>query len=62
MSRSSASCFGGILAAMAASEALAPRRQRRVARWPANLGIVVRDTLLLRAGFPVAAACCVSSW
>jgi sterol desaturase/sphingolipid hydroxylase (fatty acid hydroxylase superfamily) len=50
--------FGGILAAMAAAEALAPRRRRAVSRWirwPANLGIVVLNTVLLRLCFPVAA-------
>ncbi len=52
------SAFAGILVAMAAWEALAPRRKRAVsrwARWPSNLGIVVLNTLLLRALFPVAA-------
>jgi sterol desaturase/sphingolipid hydroxylase (fatty acid hydroxylase superfamily) len=50
--------FGGILATMAAAEALAPRRRRslsRWTRWPANLGIVVLDSLALRLLFPVAA-------
>jgi sterol desaturase/sphingolipid hydroxylase (fatty acid hydroxylase superfamily) len=43
---------------MAAWEALAPRRARRLARrqrWPHNLGIVVVNTLLVRALFPAAA-------
>jgi len=50
--------FGGVFAAMMFWEALAPRRRRLVsrwARWPSNLGIVVLNTLLLRAVFPVAA-------
>jgi sterol desaturase/sphingolipid hydroxylase (fatty acid hydroxylase superfamily) len=50
--------FGGGLAVMMVWEALAPRRCRLVsrwARWPSNLGIVVLNTLLLRAVFPVAA-------
>ena len=52
------SFFGGVLAVMMVWEALAPRRRRLVspsARWPSNLGIVVLNTLLLRAVFPVAA-------
>jgi sterol desaturase/sphingolipid hydroxylase (fatty acid hydroxylase superfamily) len=52
------SFFGGVLAVMIVWEALAPRRRRLVsrwARWPSNLGIVVLNTLLLRAVFPVAA-------
>ena len=47
-----------ILAAMGTWEALAPRRQRRLtrlARWPHNIGIVLVNTLLLRALFPMAA-------
>ncbi|MBI1778355.1 MAG: sterol desaturase family protein [Proteobacteria bacterium] len=50
--------FGGMLAAMAAWEVLAPRRQRVVSRWvrwPSNFGIVVLNTVLIRALFPVAA-------
>jgi sterol desaturase/sphingolipid hydroxylase (fatty acid hydroxylase superfamily) len=50
--------FGGILAVMMFWEVLAPRRRRLVsrwARWPSNLGIVVLNTLLLRAVFPIAA-------
>jgi len=46
-----------ILAAMGAWEALAPRRQRRLtrlARWPHNIGIVLVNTLLVRALFPMA--------
>lgn len=51
-------CFVAILAAMALWEALAPRRARsfpRRARWPANLGVVVVDALIVRVVFPVAA-------
>jgi sterol desaturase/sphingolipid hydroxylase (fatty acid hydroxylase superfamily) len=47
-----------VLAAMALWEILAPRRSRtlpRRRRWPANLGIVVLNTLLVRALFPAAA-------
>ena len=50
--------FLGAFAVMALAEALAPRRRRafaRLQRWPANLGIVVIDTLLLRLAFPTAA-------
>lgn len=50
--------FAGILVAMAAWEAVAPRRRRAVSRWvrwPSNLGLVVLNTVLLRALFPVAA-------
>jgi sterol desaturase/sphingolipid hydroxylase (fatty acid hydroxylase superfamily) len=50
--------FLGVFAAMAAAEARWPRRRRswpRAARWPANIGIVVIDTLLLRLLRPAAA-------
>jgi sterol desaturase/sphingolipid hydroxylase (fatty acid hydroxylase superfamily) len=50
--------FGGIFAAMAAWEALAPRRTQAIgrrSRWPSNLGVVVVDTLVLRLLFPTAA-------
>jgi len=50
--------FLGMLGAVAAWEALAPRRQRTVSRWvrwPSNLGIVALNTAVLRAAFPVAA-------
>ena len=50
--------FLAALVAMALWEALAPRRPRafpRAARWPSNLGIVVLDTLVVRALFPIAA-------
>jgi len=50
--------FIGILLAMIAWEALAPRRSRSVSRWmrwPGNLGIVAINTVVLRLVFPVAA-------
>lgn len=50
--------FAGILAMMAAWEALSPRRPQavgRTRRWPANLGIVVLNSLVLRLVFPLAA-------
>ena len=50
--------FLGVLLAVAAWEALAPRRRRMVSRWvrwPGNLGIVALNTVLLRVAFPVAA-------
>jgi sterol desaturase/sphingolipid hydroxylase (fatty acid hydroxylase superfamily) len=50
--------FGGVIAAMAVWEVLAPRRRQaigRLRRWPSNLGIVVLNTLLVRLAFPVAA-------
>jgi sterol desaturase/sphingolipid hydroxylase (fatty acid hydroxylase superfamily) len=50
--------FGGVFAAMALWEMLAPRRGQaigRLRRWPSNLGIVVLNTLLVRLVFPVAA-------
>ncbi|MDP4796528.1 MAG: sterol desaturase family protein, partial [Rhodospirillales bacterium] len=43
--------FLGVMVAMMVLEAVLPRRQRgleRRQRWPANLGIVVADTLLAR--------------
>ena len=46
-----------VLSGMALWEALAPRRPRsfrRASRWPSNLGMVVLDTLIVRALFPVA--------
>ena len=52
------SLFLAVLAAMAAWEALAPRRARelpRRSRWPANLGIVVLNTVVVRLLFPAAA-------
>lgn len=50
--------FAGIFVVMALWERLAARRPQAVPRrrrWPANLGIVVIDTLLVRVAFPVAA-------
>ena len=50
--------FGGILAAMAAWEILAPRRVQEIGRgrrWPSNIAIVVLDTALVRLIFPMTA-------
>jgi sterol desaturase/sphingolipid hydroxylase (fatty acid hydroxylase superfamily) len=50
--------FAVVLAAMAVWEALAPRRARTLSRrkrWPANLGIVALNTVIVRALFPTAA-------
>ena len=50
--------FAGVLAAMAAWEVLAPRRDFRVGRlrrWPGNMALVVLDTLLVRLAFPLTA-------
>ncbi|UUR08213.1 sterol desaturase family protein [Sphingomonas glaciei] len=50
--------FAGVLALLALGELLAPRRRQevgRATRWPANLGLVALDTLLVRLLFPVAA-------
>ena len=50
--------FFGVLVLMMGLEALFPRRIRSVprpTRWVGNIGIVVLDTLLVRALFPVAA-------
>lgn len=50
--------FAGIFAVMALWEVLAPRREQAIGRWkrwPANLGIVVLDSLLVRLLFPAAA-------
>jgi len=50
--------FAGIFAAMAAWEALAPRREQKLARgmrWPSNIGVVVVDTILVRLVFPTTA-------
>ena len=62
--------FATVLFAMAAWEALAPRRalsQPRMARWPGNIGVVVIDTLLVRALLPtavvgLAAWCAQNGW
>jgi sterol desaturase/sphingolipid hydroxylase (fatty acid hydroxylase superfamily) len=51
-------CFGGVLAAMAAWEVLAPRRTQAIGRgkrWPNNVGIVVLDSVLLRLILPLTA-------
>jgi sterol desaturase/sphingolipid hydroxylase (fatty acid hydroxylase superfamily) len=50
--------FAAVLAVMALWEVVAPRRPRTLARrqrWPANLGIVVLNTLIVRLIFPAAA-------
>ncbi|SOD40715.1 sterol desaturase family protein [Nitrosovibrio sp. Nv4] len=50
--------FMAVLAAMSVWEALAPRRRRglsRLKRWPANLGMVALNTLVVRILFPTAA-------
>lgn len=50
--------FAVVFAAMALWELSAPRRSQaigRLRRWPANLGIVILDTLLVRLVFPTAA-------
>ena len=50
--------FFGVFALMTAWELLLPRRRRgigRRARWPANITVVVIDTILLRLLFPTAA-------
>lgn len=50
--------FFGVLALMAGGEMLAPRRTptlSRLARWPANLGLVFLNSIILRLLFPAAA-------
>lgn len=50
--------FAAVLAVMAIWEVLAPRRSRPLARrrrWPANLGLVVLNSILIRLLFPAAA-------
>lgn len=50
--------FVGVFLCVALWEALWPRRPRahgRSRRWPSNLGVVVLDTLAVRALFPLAA-------
>jgi sterol desaturase/sphingolipid hydroxylase (fatty acid hydroxylase superfamily) len=51
--------FAALFAVFAVWEALAPRRPRALARrqrWPANIGIVVLNTAIVRVGFPLGAA------
>src|SRR5215204_4899067 len=51
-------CFAGVFAVLALWELRAPRRVQeigRASRWPANLGVVIVDTLVLRLLFPTAA-------
>lgn len=50
--------FAGVLLLMALWEIAAPWRaaQKRIIRWPGNLGIVVLDSLLVRLVFPLTAA------
>jgi sterol desaturase/sphingolipid hydroxylase (fatty acid hydroxylase superfamily) len=51
-------CFGGILAAMALWELLAPRRRLtmgRPIRWASNLGLVAVDTVAVRLLIPLGA-------
>ncbi len=57
------SAFFGILIIMACWQALAPRRPLKFAyrRWPANLGIVLLDGLLIRLLMP-AGAVGVAAW
>jgi len=50
--------FAVVLAVMVIWEVLAPRRSRSLARrrrWPANLGIVVLNSIIIRLLFPAAA-------
>jgi sterol desaturase/sphingolipid hydroxylase (fatty acid hydroxylase superfamily) len=50
--------FAGIFAVMALWEVLAPRRRQAIGRWrrwPANLGVVIIDSLLVRLLLPAAA-------
>jgi sterol desaturase/sphingolipid hydroxylase (fatty acid hydroxylase superfamily) len=50
--------FAAVLAVMVGWEFLAPRRPRPLARrqrWPANLGVVVLNTVIVRLLFPTAA-------
>src|SRR5216683_2664440 len=51
-------CFTGLLVLLAILEALFPRRTQTIARprrWPANLGIVLIDTIVVRVLFPITA-------
>jgi sterol desaturase/sphingolipid hydroxylase (fatty acid hydroxylase superfamily) len=50
--------FLGVFGLVAAWEAMAPCRRRRLTRWlrwPSNLGIVALDTALVRLSFPISA-------
>jgi sterol desaturase/sphingolipid hydroxylase (fatty acid hydroxylase superfamily) len=50
--------FAAVLIAMALWEAIAPRRDRsfaRVARWPANIGVSILDSLVIRILLPLGA-------
>lgn len=50
--------FAAVLAAMGIWEIASPRRPRSLARrqrWPANLGVVLLNTLIVRLAFPAAA-------
>jgi sterol desaturase/sphingolipid hydroxylase (fatty acid hydroxylase superfamily) len=50
--------FAAVLAVIAFWEVLAPRRSRTLSRrrrWPANLGIVLLNTIIVRVLFPTAA-------
>jgi sterol desaturase/sphingolipid hydroxylase (fatty acid hydroxylase superfamily) len=50
--------FASVLAAIAAWEVVAPRREQvigRVTRWPSNIAVVVLNTLLVRLVFPMTA-------
>jgi sterol desaturase/sphingolipid hydroxylase (fatty acid hydroxylase superfamily) len=51
-------CFASLLVLLAILEALNPRRAQTIARrqrWPANLGILLVDTIVVRLLFPVTA-------
>jgi sterol desaturase/sphingolipid hydroxylase (fatty acid hydroxylase superfamily) len=51
-------CFAGLLVLLALFEALLPRRAQKIARsrrWPANLGIALVNTIVVRVLFPITA-------
>jgi sterol desaturase/sphingolipid hydroxylase (fatty acid hydroxylase superfamily) len=51
-------CFTGLLVLLAIFEALLPRRAQKIARsrrWPANLGIALVNTIVVRVLFPITA-------
>jgi len=51
--------FAGVFVLLALWEVLAPRRPRALARrqrWPANIGIVVLNTAIVRVAFPLGTA------